>query len=261
MFCAKCGGKVHLFFAKNDEITNLIANYIQNNFYIKEGIDLNKDPQSLKRILEAAEEAKVELLYKMDNRENINISIPFITATPDGPKHLDDNLTKSKLNELISPRSYKFCTNCNQNLNKPRTSSENKLECIKCHKELKKGSKFCPYCGTKQDQKLINKVNINPIKDSGTIDKEEVEKMKNYEGSESYKKMMSKYKGSTDRKELNKERLAYKKAAVDLAKSNRGYGWLVLILLCVIIPPLWPLVIIWFVIKIIGIFIEGFNEK
>lgn len=261
MFCLKCGNKVDLFFAKNDEITSLIADYIKRNFYIKEGIDLNNDPQSLDRILKAAEEAKVELLYKMGNRENINISIPFITATTDGPKHLDDNLTKIQLNELISPISYKFCTNCDQSLNKLKKPTENKLECIKCNKELKKGSKFCPYCGTKQVHKSTNEVNLNSKKELKTIDKTEVEKMKNYEGSESYKKMMTKYKGSTDRNQLNKERLEYKKAAVDLAKSNRGYGWIVLILLLVIFPPLWPFLIVWFVIKAIGIFMEAFNEK
>ena len=95
--------------------------------------------------------------------------------------------------------------------------------------------------------------------------KEEYEKMKNYKGSESYQKMMSKYKGSTSKNKLNDERLEYKKAAVNLAKSNialkEEYAWIVAILLLVIFPPLWPLLIVWFVFKAIGIFIKAYNEK
>ena len=89
--------------------------------------------------------------------------------------------------------------------------------------------------------------------------RKEYEKLKNYKGSESYQRMMSKNKGSASRNQSNKERLEYKKAAVDLAKSNRGYGWIVFILLCVLIPPLFPLVIIGFLIKIILTFINPKN--
>ena len=139
MFCTKCGNSLDLSFTKNDEITGFIVDYIQNNFYIKEGINLNQDSQALNRIFEAAEEAKVELLYKKNNRENINISIPFIAATPEGPKHLDDNLTKGKLNELISSRSYKLCS----------------------------------FCTTKQDNQLTDEVDINSRKGTRNIEKNE----------------------------------------------------------------------------------------
>jgi len=61
-----------------------------------QGIDLAADPMALQRLYEAAEKAKIELSSTMTTQ----INLPFVTATPEGPKHLDLQLTRAKLNEL-----------------------------------------------------------------------------------------------------------------------------------------------------------------
>ncbi len=61
-----------------------------------QGIDLAADPMALQRLYEAAEKAKIELSSTMSTQ----INLPFITATADGPKHLDLQLTRAKLEEL-----------------------------------------------------------------------------------------------------------------------------------------------------------------
>ena len=61
-----------------------------------QGIDLGADPMALQRLYEAAEKAKIEL----SSTTSTQINLPFITATPEGPKHLDIQLSRSKLNEL-----------------------------------------------------------------------------------------------------------------------------------------------------------------
>ncbi|MGB3615965.1 MAG: Hsp70 family protein, partial [Elainellaceae cyanobacterium] len=67
-------------------------------FQRNEGIDLRKDKQALQRLTEAAEKAKIEL----SNVTQTEINLPFITATQDGPKHLDMTLTRAKFEELAS---------------------------------------------------------------------------------------------------------------------------------------------------------------
>ena len=61
-----------------------------------EGVDLSQDKMALQRIKEAAEKAKKEL----SSSTTTNINLPFITATAEGPKHFDMNLTKAKFDEL-----------------------------------------------------------------------------------------------------------------------------------------------------------------
>jgi molecular chaperone DnaK len=61
-----------------------------------QGIDLGQDPMALQRLYEAGEKAKIELSSTMTTQ----INLPFVTATPEGPKHLDLQLTRAKLNEL-----------------------------------------------------------------------------------------------------------------------------------------------------------------
>ena len=61
-----------------------------------QGIDLGQDPMALQRLYEAGEKAKIELSSTMTTQ----INLPFITATPEGPKHLDLQLTRAKLDEL-----------------------------------------------------------------------------------------------------------------------------------------------------------------
>jgi molecular chaperone DnaK len=67
-------------------------------FKREQGIDLAQDKMALQRLYEAAEKAKIELSSTMSTQ----INLPFITATPEGPKHLDLQLTRAKLNELTA---------------------------------------------------------------------------------------------------------------------------------------------------------------
>ena len=84
-----CGG---------DDIDNIICNYILDTFKNAEGIDLSSDKMAMQRIKESSEKAKKEL----SSTSSTNINLPFITATNEGPKHLDITLTKSKFEELIN---------------------------------------------------------------------------------------------------------------------------------------------------------------
>ena len=79
-----------------DDFDNVIANYMIDDFKKKEGVDLSKDNMALQRIKEAAEKAKKEL----STATTTNINLPFITATSEGPKHFDMDLTRAKFDEL-----------------------------------------------------------------------------------------------------------------------------------------------------------------
>ena len=75
-----------------------IVNWLAEEFLEKEGIDLRRDRQSLQRLTEAAEKAKIEL-----SGVNVtDINLPFITATEDGPKHIETRLTRSQFEALCS---------------------------------------------------------------------------------------------------------------------------------------------------------------
>nr|MCR5773965.1 molecular chaperone DnaK [Lachnospiraceae bacterium] len=87
-------GDTHL---GGDDIDNVISKYMVDDFKNKEGIDLSGDKMAMQRIKEAAEKAKKEL----SSATTTNINLPFITATADGPKHFDMNLTRAKFEELI----------------------------------------------------------------------------------------------------------------------------------------------------------------
>lgn len=73
-----------------------IVDYLAEDFLEKEGVDLRKDRQSLQRLTEAAEKAKIEL----SGVSNTEINLPFITATEDGPKHIETSLSRAKFEEL-----------------------------------------------------------------------------------------------------------------------------------------------------------------
>lgn len=79
-----------------DDWDQRIVEYVTAEFKKDNGIDLAKDRQALQRIREAAEKAKIEL----SSVTTANINLPFITSTPDGPVHLDVNLTRAKFEEL-----------------------------------------------------------------------------------------------------------------------------------------------------------------
>ena len=79
-----------------DDFDKKIVEYILSNFQQKEKIDLTLDPQALQRLTEAAEKAKVEL----SNLSETTINLPFITAGQDGPKHIEEVLTRAKFESL-----------------------------------------------------------------------------------------------------------------------------------------------------------------
>jgi chaperone protein DnaK len=81
-----------------DDFDDKITEYMLAEFKTQEGVDLSADKMALQRLKEAAEKAKKEL----SSASTTNINLPFITATNEGPKHFDMNLTKAKFDELTS---------------------------------------------------------------------------------------------------------------------------------------------------------------
>ncbi len=79
-----------------DNFDKAVVDWMIAEFKRDQGIDLGSDPMALQRLYEAAEKAKIEL----SSTTQTQINLPFITATQDGPKHLDIQLSRSKLNEL-----------------------------------------------------------------------------------------------------------------------------------------------------------------
>merc|ERR1712230_343311 len=88
-------GDTHL---GGDDFDRCIVDHLASTFKSNEGIDLRQDKQALQRLTEAAEKAKIEL----SSATQSEINLPFITATPEGPKHLDLNLTRAKFEELAA---------------------------------------------------------------------------------------------------------------------------------------------------------------
>ena len=81
-----------------DDFDNVITQYMLDDFKAKEGVDLSTDKMAMQRLKEAAEKAKKEL----SSSTTTNINLPFITATSEGPKHFEMNLTRAKFNELTA---------------------------------------------------------------------------------------------------------------------------------------------------------------
>nr|TKR99454.1 hypothetical protein D5086_0000193400 [Populus alba] len=88
-------GDTHL---GGDDFDKRVVDWLAGSFKRDEGIDLLKDKQALQRLTETAEKAKMEL----SSLTQTNISLPFITATADGPKHIETTLTRAKFEELCS---------------------------------------------------------------------------------------------------------------------------------------------------------------
>ena len=86
-------GDTHL---GGDDFDNRITQWLVDEFKKAEGVDLSGDKMAMQRLKEAAEKAKKEL----STATTTNINLPFITATAEGPKHLDMNLTRAKFDEL-----------------------------------------------------------------------------------------------------------------------------------------------------------------
>jgi molecular chaperone DnaK len=93
-------GNTHL---GGDDFDEELINYVAEEFRKQEGIDLRKDPMALQRLKEACEKAKIELSNAMETA----INLPFITATQEGPKHLQLTITRAKFEQLIQPLAEK----------------------------------------------------------------------------------------------------------------------------------------------------------
>jgi len=98
-------GDTHL---GGDNFDQRLIDFLADEFQKSEGIDLRKDPMALQRLREAAEKAKIELSQMLQT----DVNLPFITATQDGPKHLNVNITRAKFEQLCTDlfdRSLKPC--------------------------------------------------------------------------------------------------------------------------------------------------------
>lgn len=88
-------GDTHL---GGDNFDQKIIDFLADEFNKQEGIDLRKDPMALQRLREAAEKAKVELSQMLQT----DVNLPFVTATQDGPKHLNIQITRAKFESLCA---------------------------------------------------------------------------------------------------------------------------------------------------------------
>ena len=88
-------GDTHL---GGDDWDNAVMQYLIKTFKDTEGVDLSQDKMAVQRLQEASEKAKIELSAVQE----MQVNLPFVTATADGPKHLDIKLTRAKFNELTA---------------------------------------------------------------------------------------------------------------------------------------------------------------
>ena len=96
-----------------DDFDNVITQYMLDDFKAKEGVDLSTDKMAMQRFKEAAEKAK----KKLSSSTTTNINLPFITATAEGPKHFEMNLTRAKFNELTAHLVERTATPVSKALN------------------------------------------------------------------------------------------------------------------------------------------------
>lgn len=110
-------GDMHL---GGDDYDNRIMNYVADEFKKEQGIDLRQDRQALQRLIEASEKAKIELSSVTET----NISLPFITADANGPKHLESKITRAKFEQLTADLTDR----CKQPMEKALKDSGYKIE-------------------------------------------------------------------------------------------------------------------------------------
>ncbi|MBL7974547.1 MAG: molecular chaperone DnaK [Candidatus Kapabacteria bacterium] len=102
-------GDTHL---GGDNFDQRIIDFLADEFKKQEGIDLRSDAMALQRLREAAEKAKIELSQMLQT----DVNLPFITATQDGPKHLNVNITRAKFESLCADLFEKSLRPCEQAL-------------------------------------------------------------------------------------------------------------------------------------------------
>jgi molecular chaperone DnaK len=84
-------------FLGGEDFDKRIIDYLSSEFEKESGIDIRKDPLAMQRLKEASEKAKIEL----SSRQQTEVNLPYVTADSDGPKHLNINLSRAKLESLI----------------------------------------------------------------------------------------------------------------------------------------------------------------
>ncbi len=94
------------------DMDQAVVDYLSAAFKKEHNVDLQKDPKALQRLLEAAEEAKMELSSKLQTE----INLPYITVVDNEPKHLEVKLTRAKFEEIIDPLVEKTAKPCKQAL-------------------------------------------------------------------------------------------------------------------------------------------------
>ena len=102
-------GDTHL---GGDDWDQRLIDFLADEFKKSEGIDLRKDPMALQRLKEAAEKAKIEL----SGSTQTQVNLPFITATAEGPKHLDIMITRAKFQELTEDLAQRTIEPCRRAL-------------------------------------------------------------------------------------------------------------------------------------------------
>ncbi|MHC4646059.1 MAG: molecular chaperone DnaK [Planctomycetota bacterium] len=102
-------GDTHL---GGDDLDAILINHLADEFKKTEGIDLRQDPMAHQRLKEAAEKAKCELSTQLES----TVNLPFITADPSGPKHLQITITRSKFESLAEPVFERLKSPCHKAL-------------------------------------------------------------------------------------------------------------------------------------------------
>jgi molecular chaperone DnaK len=102
-------GDTHL---GGDDFDQRIINFLADEFKASEGVDLRNDPMAMQRLKDAAEKAKIELSAS----QKTNVNLPFITATQEGPKHLNVDLSRSKFEQLVDDLVKRSITPCEKAL-------------------------------------------------------------------------------------------------------------------------------------------------
>jgi molecular chaperone DnaK len=109
-----------------DDFDHAVMDYLASEFLKDNGIDLRKDKQALQRLKEASEKAKIELSSSITT----NVNLPFVTATNDGPLHLDVTLTRAKFDDLTKNLVDRTMNSVNQALSDAKLSAKDIDEVI-----------------------------------------------------------------------------------------------------------------------------------
>ena len=103
-----------------DDFDERVMDYLVDEFRKKEGVDLRNDPYAMQRLRDASENAKIEL----SSRQSTNINLPYITTGSSGPKFLNIDLTRAKLEQLIGDLVESDCRPCQTGIKRCKDGTE-----------------------------------------------------------------------------------------------------------------------------------------